>query len=167
MEVWNTSWASSNPKRWCCWSAALNMPANSGNSAVTAGLEKVSFHSNPKERQCQRIFKLLQNCTHLTCQQSIAQNSRKHLLLLHWLHQNLWLWQFVDHHKLWEILQEMGIPKHLTCLLRNLDKDQEATVRTRHGKTDCFQIRKGVHQGCILSPHYLTSMQSKSWEMPG
>ena len=91
----------------------------------------------------------------------------KHLLLLHWLHQNLWLWQFVDHHKLWEILQEMGIPKHLTCLLRNLDKDQEATVRTRHGKTDCFQIRKGVHQGCILSPHYLTSMQSKSWEMPG
>ena len=62
----------------------------------------------------------------------------------------------------WKILKEMGIPKHLTCLLRNLDKDQEATVRTRHGKTDCFQIRKGVHQGCILSPHYLTSMQSKS-----
>ena len=91
----------------------------------------------------------------------------KHLLLLHWLHQNLWLWQFVDHHKLWEILQEMGIPKHLTCLLRNLDKAQEATVRTRHGKTDCFQIRKGVHQGCILSPRYLTSMQSKSWKMPG
>ena len=58
----------------------------------------------------------------------------------------------VDHNKLWKILKGMGIPDHLTCLLRNLYSGQEAIVRTRHGTTDCFQISKGVHQGCILSP---------------
>ena len=58
----------------------------------------------------------------------------------------------VRHNKLWKILQEMGIPDHLTCLLRNLYSGQEATVRTGHGKTDWFQTGKGVHQGCILSP---------------
>ena len=58
----------------------------------------------------------------------------------------------VDHNKLWKILQEMGIPDHLTCLLRNLYTSREATVRTEHGTTDWFQIGKGVHQGCILSP---------------
>ena len=58
----------------------------------------------------------------------------------------------VDHHKLWKILKEMGIPDHLTCLLRNLYAGQEATVRTGHGTTDWFQTRKGVCQGCILSP---------------
>ena len=58
----------------------------------------------------------------------------------------------VDHNKLWKILQEMGIPDHLTCLLRNMYVVQEATVRTRHGTTDWFQIRKGVCQGCRLSP---------------
>ena len=58
----------------------------------------------------------------------------------------------VDHHKLWKILQEMGISNHLTCLLRNLYAGQEATVRTGHGTTDWFQIGKGVGQGCILSP---------------
>ena len=57
----------------------------------------------------------------------------------------------VDHNKLWKILKEMGIP-YLTCLLRNLYAGQEATVRTGHGTTDLFQIGKGVHQGCILSP---------------
>ena len=57
----------------------------------------------------------------------------------------------VDHNKLWKILKGMGISDHLTCLLRNLYADQEATVRTGHG-TDWFQIGKGVHQGCILSP---------------
>ena len=59
---------------------------------------------------------------------------------------------YVDHNKLWKILQEMGTPDHLTCLLRNLYADQEVTVRTGHGTTDWFQIRKGVCQGCILSP---------------
>ena len=58
----------------------------------------------------------------------------------------------VDHNKLWKILKEMEIPDHLTCLMRNLYADQEATVRTGHGTTDWFQIGKGVHQGCILSP---------------
>ena len=58
----------------------------------------------------------------------------------------------VDHNKLWKILKEMGIPDHLTCLLRNLYADQEATVRTGHGPTDWFQIGKGVCQGCILLP---------------
>ena len=58
----------------------------------------------------------------------------------------------VDHNKLWKILKEMRMPDHLTCLLRNLYAGQEATVRTGHGTTDWFQIRKGVHQGCILSP---------------
>ena len=58
----------------------------------------------------------------------------------------------MDHNKLWNILKEMGIPDHLTCLLRNLYADQEATVRTGHGTIDWFQIGKGVCQGCILSP---------------
>ena len=57
----------------------------------------------------------------------------------------------VDHNKLWKILKQMGIPDHLTCLLRNLYTGQEATVRTGHGPTDWFQIGKGVRQGCILS----------------
>ena len=58
----------------------------------------------------------------------------------------------VDHNKLWEILKEMGIPDHLTCLLRNLYAGQEATVKTGHGTTDWFQIEKGIYQRCILSP---------------
>ena len=58
----------------------------------------------------------------------------------------------VDRNKLWKILKEMRIPDHLTCLLRNLHAGQEATVRTRYGTMDWFQIGKGVHQGCILSP---------------
>ena len=59
---------------------------------------------------------------------------------------------YVDHNKLWKILQEMGIPDHLTCLLRNLHAGQEATVRTGHRTTNWFKIGKGVHQGCMLSP---------------
>jgi len=59
---------------------------------------------------------------------------------------------YVDHKKLWKILKEMGILDHLTCLLRNLYTGQEATVRTRHGTIDLFQIGKGVCHGCILSP---------------
>ena len=62
----------------------------------------------------------------------------------------------------WKILKEMGIPNHLTCLLRNLYAGQEATVRTGHGTTDWFQIGKGVCQGCIFNPAYLTYMQSTS-----
>ena len=58
----------------------------------------------------------------------------------------------VDHDKLWKILEKMGIPDHLTCILRNLYSSQEATVRTGHGTTEWFQIGKGVCQGCIVSP---------------
>ena len=58
----------------------------------------------------------------------------------------------MDHNKLWNILKEMGIPDYLTCFLRNLYEGQEATYRTGHGTTDWFQMGKGVHQGCILSP---------------
>ena len=59
---------------------------------------------------------------------------------------------YVDHNKLWKILQEMGMPDHMTCILRNLYAGQEATVRTGHGTMNWFQIEKGVRQGCILSP---------------
>ena len=62
------------------------------------------------------------------------------------------IFDYVNHNKLWTILKEMGIPDHLTCLLRNLYAGQEATVRTGHGTKEWFQIGKGVCQGCILSP---------------
>ena len=68
----------------------------------------------------------------------------------------------VDHKKLWKILKEMGIPDHLTCLLRNLYAGQEATVRTGHGTTDWFQIGKGVVKAVYRHPAYLTYMQSTS-----
>ena len=80
---WNYSWAIINPKRWCCESAALNITVNLKNSAVATDLEKFSFHSNLKERQCQRMFKLLHNCTHLTCYQSNAQNSPSQASIVH------------------------------------------------------------------------------------
>ena len=67
----------------------------------------------------------------------------------------------------WKILKEMGIPDHLTCLLRNLYAGQEATVRTGCGPTDWFQIGKGVCQGCIVSPCLFNLIQSTSYEMPG
>ena len=168
------------------------MSTNLENSAVGIGLEKVSFHSNLKERQCQRMFKLLNNCTYLTCQQSNAQilqaslqqytnhelpdsqtgfrkgrGTRDQIANIHWITEKATEFQkdicfcfidyakasdYVDHHKLWKILQEMGIPDHLICLLISLYAGQEAVFRTGHEITDCFQIRKGVHKGCILSP---------------
>ena len=69
---------------------------------------------------------------------------------------------YVEHNKLQKILKEMGIPDHLICLLGELYAGQEATVRTGHGTADWFQIGKGVHQSCILSPAYLIYMQSTS-----
>ena len=68
----------------------------------------------------------------------------------------------VDHNKLWKVLKEMGIPDHLTFLLRNLYAGQEATVRTGHGTTDWFQIRKGTHGLYVYHPAYLTYIQSTS-----
>ena len=71
----------------------------------------------------------------------------------------------MDHNKQWKILQEMGIPDHLTCLLRNLYVGQKATVRTGHGAMDWFQIGKGEHQSCICHPTNLTYMQSTSCDV--
>ena len=96
-----------------------------------------------------------------------GRRTRDQIVIIHWIiekarefHKNIYFcftdytkaFDCVDHNKLWKVLQEMGIPDHLTCLLRNLYAGQEATVRTRHGTTDWFQIGKGVRQGCILSP---------------
>ena len=77
------------------------------------------------------------------------ESSRKTFVLLT-MPKPLTVW--ITHNQLWKILQEMGIPDHLTGLLRNLYAGQEATIRTGHGTTDWFQIGKGVHQDCILSP---------------
>ena len=84
-----------------------------------------------------------------------AEESRDQIANIHWIikkSKSAKTFDCEDHNKLWEILREMGIPDHLTCLLRNLYAHQEAIVRTRHGTTDWFQIGKGVCQGCILSP---------------
>ena len=111
-----------------------------------------------------------------------GRGTRNQIANIHWIvkkarefHKNIYFcfidyakaFDSVDHYKLRKILKEMGIPDHLTCLLRNLYAGQETTVTTGHGKTDWFQIEKGVHQGCILSPAYLTSMQSTPCEMLG
>ena len=178
------------------------MPANLENSAVATGLAKVSFHSNSKERQCQRMLRLPHNCTishaskvmlkilQARLQQYVnrelpdvqagfrkCRGTRDQIATICWIikkarefQKNIYFcsidyakaFDSVDHNKLWKILKEMGIPDHLTCLLRNLCAGQEATVRTGHGTTDWFQIGKGVRQGCILSPCFLTYMQSTS-----
>ena len=89
------------------------------------------------------------NCQHPLDHWKSMRVPEKHLFLLYWLRQSF---DCADHNKLWKILQEMGIPDHLTCPLWNLYADQEAAVRTGHGTTDWFQIGKGVRQGWILSP---------------
>ena len=174
------------------------MPAYLENSEVATGLEKVNFHSNPRERQCQRMFKL-HNCNHLhaskvmlktlqarlhqyvNCELLDAQAGfrkgrgnrdqianicwitekarefqKKKLLLLHWL-AKAFVWIFTNCGKFLEV----GVPDHLTCLLRNLYSGQETTVRTGHGTMNWFQSGK-VCQGCICHPGYLTYMQSTS-----
>ena len=167
------------------------MPANSENSAGATGLEKVSFHSNPKEKQCKicsdyRTIALISHASKVMLkilqarlQQYVngelpdvqagfrkGRGTRNQIINIHWKKQEnsrkveVGCFYFIDYatvfdcvdHKLWKILKEMGIPDHLTCLLRNLYAGQEATVRTRHGTTDWFQIGKGVGQGCTLSP---------------
>ena len=162
------------------------MPANLENSAAATGLEKLSFHSNPKERQSPKMLKLLHICTHFTHQQSNAQNSLSEASIVHeprtsrcssWIQErqrnkrsncqhpldhsnripkNIYYFIYctkaldcVDQNKLWKILREMGIRDHLTYLLKNLYACQEATVRTRQGTMDWFQIVKG---SLILSP---------------
>ena len=89
------------------------------------------------------------NCLHPFDHWKNKRAPGKYLLLLYWLCQSLWL---CGSHKLWKILQEMGIPDHLTYLLRNLCAGQETKFRTGHGRKDWFQVGKGVYHGCILSP---------------
>ena len=158
------------------------MPENLENSAVATGLEKVSFHSNPKEcsnyhtialisHASKVMLKILQarlqqyvNCELPDVQAGFRKGRGPNIC---WIiekarefQKNIYFcvieyakaFDCVDHNKLWKILKEMGIPHHLTCPLTNLYAGQEATVRTGHGTTDWFQIGKGVLQGCILSP---------------
>ena len=180
------------------------MPANLEDSAMAEGLEKVSFHSNPKERQCQRMFKLPHSTIALVSHTSKVmlkilparlqqymnrelpdvqagfrkgRGTRDQMANIRWIMEKGREFQksiyfcfidyakafdCVDHNKLWKILKGMGIPDHLTYLLKNLYTDQEATVQTGHGTTDWFQIGKGVHQGCILSPCLFNLLQSTS-----
>ena len=99
-----------------------------------------------------------------------AEGTRDQIANIHWIFEkarefqkNIYFcfidyakaFDYVDHNKLWKILKGMGIPDHLTCLLRNLYAGQEATVRTGHGTTDWFLIGKGVHRGYILSPCFI------------
>ena len=167
------------------------MPANLENSAVATGLEKVSFHSNPKgnANECSNyrtialishaskvMLKILQARLQQYVNREIpdvqagfrkGRGTRDQIANIRWIiekarqfQKNIYFcfidyakaFNYVDHNKLWKILQEMGIPDRLTCLLRNLCAGQEATVRTGHGTTDWFQIGKVLRQGCILSP---------------
>ena len=104
-----------------------------------------------------------------------GRGTRGHIAKIHWImeksrefQKNIYFFlidqakAFVDHNKLWKILKEMGIPDHLTCLLRNLYAGQEATVRTGHGTTQWFQIGKGEGQAIYCHSAYLTSTQSTS-----
>ena len=148
------------------------MPANLENSEVATGLEKVSFHSNPKERQCSNyctialishasevMLKILQARLQQYMNHELpnvqaafrkGRGTRDQIANIRWIikkagdfQKNIYFcstdyakaFECVDHNKLWKILKEMGIPDHLTCLLRNLCAGQEATVRTGHGKT--------------------------------
>ena len=103
------------------------------------------------------------NCQHQLDHQKTKRVPEKHLLCFT---DYAKAFDCVDHNKLWKILKEMVIPDHLTCLLRNLYAGQEAIVRSAHGTTDCFQIRKGVHQGCMLSPclfNFYAEYIMRSW----
>ena len=163
------------------------MPANWENSAVATGLEKVSFHSSPKEcsnycttalisHASKVMLKILQarlqqymNCELPDVQAGFRRGSgtRDPTANICWIigkarefQKNIYFcfidyakaFDCVGHNKLWKMLQEIVLPDHLTCLLRNLYAGQETTVRTGNETMDWFQIGKGEHQGCILSP---------------
>ena len=159
------------------------------NSAVATGLEKVIFHPNPKEGQCQRMFQLPYKYAHFDllarlCSKSFKIASATHELRTSryksWVSKSrgtrdqianiCWIiekarefqknicfyfidytkaFDCVDHNKLWKII-ETGILDHLSCLMKNLYAGQEATVRTKHGILDRFQIGKGVYQGLYI-----------------
>ena len=167
------------------------MPENLENSVVATGLEKVSFHSNPKKgnaKECSKyctislishaskvMLKILQarlqqymnwELPDIQAQFRKGKGTRDQIANIQIIkkarefQKNIYFcfidyakaFDCEDHNKLWKILKEMGISDHFTCLLRNLYAGQETTVWTTHGTTDWFQIGKGVHQGCILSP---------------
>ena len=194
---WNSSWSISNPKRWCCESAALNMPANLENSAVATGLDRylvpIPKKGNAKECSNYRtislalishaskvMLKVLQSGLQqymnweppdVQAQFRTGRGTRDQIANICWIIEKATEFQksiyfcfsdyvkafdCVDHNKLWKILKEMGIPDHLTCLLRNLYAGQEATIITGHGTRDWFQTGKAVHQGCIFSPCLFT-----------
>ena len=160
------------------------MPPNLENLAVATGLEKVSFHSNPKKgnaKECSNYHKIalisfsskvMLKILQARLQQYVnrklpdvqagfrkGRGTRDQAANIHWIiekasefQKNIYFcfidyakaFDYVDHNKLLKILKEMGILNHLTCLLRNLYADQEATLRTGHGTTDWFQIGKGI-----------------------
>ena len=175
------------------------MPTNLENSAVATGLEKVSFHSNLKERQCQRMFKLptvflshtskamlkilqarLQkyvNCKFPDVQVEFRKGTgtRDQIANICWIikkarefEKNIYFcfidyakaFDCVDHNKLWKTLKEMGIPDHLTCLLRNLYEGQETTVRLDMEQWSSSKLGKKYVKAVYCHPSYLTYMQS-------
>ena len=184
------------------------MPENVENSAVATGLVKFSFYSNPKERQCQRMFKFIQHCMielishtskvmlkilqdrlqqYVNCElpdvqsafrkdrgqhplddrksKRVPEKKKKSTSAFLTTPKLLTVWITK---KLWKILKEVEISDHPACLLSNLYTGQEATVKIGHGTTDWFQIRKGVHQDCILSVSLFNSyagyiMQNSGW----
>ena len=103
------------------------------------------------------------NCQCLLDHRKSKRIPEKHLLLLYWLCQNL----CINHNKLWKILQEIGVPDHITYLLRNLYAGQEATVKPGHGTTDGSKSGKEYIKAAYCHPAYLTYMQSTSCQMPG
>ena len=151
------------------------MPANLENSAVATGLEKVSFHSNLKAgpgqknalttTQLHSFHMLARSCSKsskLGFNSLSTEKARE-------LQKNIYFcftdyakaFDRVDHNKLWKIFKEMGIPDHLTCLLRNLYAGQEAEVKTGHCTTDCI-LGKEYAKAVCCHPAYLTYMQSTS-----
>ena len=194
-------------KRLCCKSVAFHMPANLENSAVATGLEKVSFHSNPKERQCQKcsnycttalishaskvMLKILQARLqqYVNCELPEVQNrelpdgfkkgrgTRDQIASIRWItetarefEENVYFcfidyakaFDCVDHNKLWKILKEMGIPDHLTCLLRNLYAGLEAQLELDMEQQTGSKLGKEYVKAIYCHSTYLTYMQSTS-----
>ena len=187
---YSPGWAISNPKRWCCESAALSMPVIQKTQQYPQDWKRSVFFqpqrkAMPKHAQTTTqlysshtskvAFKILQDSLQQYVNHEIpdiqawfrkSKGTKDQSANICWIiekrvfHKNIYFcfvdyaksFDCVDHNKLWNILQEMGKPDHLACLLTNLYAGQEATLRTGHGPTDWFQIRKWVCQGCILSP---------------
>ena len=183
------------------------MSANLENSPVATGLEKVSFLSNRKDRQCQKcsnyckialishaskvMLKILQARLQQYVNQELpdveagfrkCRGTRDQIANIHWIIKKAReflktiyfclidyakAFDCVDHNKLWKILQEMGVPDHITCLLRNLYASQEATVRNGYEQGTGSKLGKKYDKAVYCRSAYLTSVQSTSWEMPG